>query len=697
MRQNRYRPRSHVSPEQEALPLDTICTILTRQSTAMQAERHLHSAEMNPQELVAAARRLGFVSKRIRVVDADMGIGAYSTVIEDRPGLDTWVHEALPSGASRVVLVSQEDRLFRDRDEIEHNRFIAQVAKYGGWVVCGPVVYNFRREFDRERFRMACKYGREYIEQHIKRRLHPANQRSAMTGRHPGGPVPWGYVVDYDVRSPTFKHYVRYAPHAELVVEHIFRIFARMPYPSTVEVARHWAREGLVWPFFGSEVDARRVRVVEKNCARDEARGGYQFHFRQAHLILTNVAYLGWRARAGELALDEAEQPRVCHEALVDPALFWWCYDHLIAERPAWIAEHLSWAPSHTPISAGGYRPRPLRRRDPAAVPFLAPGRVRCAIHGNVLGTVTYPNGTTLLRCHGNDRFRLASEACSALSAAPVDEALCQAFLEQLTFDERDVRALAQVAERRTVDRQGQVLDMRRQLEEQRAQLQRAKHLALQVGDDGLSGEFLEEARRAWHRIGALERDIAAAGASRDPSAEAWLLAARAATWGERIKATFLEWPREAQVPVLLLALEEGCLGRVDRRAFGVWLRWCGGAESRAIVPTKVDEFTPWSEAEREALRQNYGWLSWGALHAMFPGRTLPAMKREAGRLHLHRSAREAVIGVPPMVFPVPAAGNVMERYGFMAMLDARPPPANGPGADAVRGVVSRQSTRSCS
>jgi hypothetical protein len=85
-----------------------------------------------------------------------MGIGAYSTVIEDRPGLHQWLYVDLPQGTSRVVLVSQEDRLFRDRDEIVHNRFIAQVAKQGGWVVCGQTVYNFRREFDRERFRMAC-------------------------------------------------------------------------------------------------------------------------------------------------------------------------------------------------------------------------------------------------------------------------------------------------------------------------------------------------------------------------------------------------------------------------------------------------------------------------------------------------------------------------------------------------------------
>jgi hypothetical protein len=225
--------------------------------------------------------------------------------------LHKWLYEDLPSGNSRVILVSQEDRLFRDETEIEHNRFIAQVAKHSGWAICGQVVYNFRREFDRERFRMACKYGKQYIEFHIKGRLHPAIQRAAMAWRYAGGPVPWGYVVDYRPHSPTFKHFVRYAPHADLVTEHVFRVFAGMPHPSTVEVARHWAREGLVWPFFGPEIDERRARFIERMCVRDETRGGYLFHFRQAHLILTNVAYLGVagpqggtraRRRAGEVA-----------------------------------------------------------------------------------------------------------------------------------------------------------------------------------------------------------------------------------------------------------------------------------------------------------------------------------------------------------------------------------------------------------
>src|SRR5262249_51766555 len=146
--------------------------------------------------------------ERIRVLDWDMGKGAYNTTIEERPALHHWLTELLPSGESRVVLVSQEDRLFRDRTEIQVNRFIEQVARHRGWVVCGlggPRVYNLRREMDKEQFRLVCKFGKQYIEFQLKQRLHPAAQRAAMQGRYVGGKVAWGYRVDYDTHSPTHK------------------------------------------------------------------------------------------------------------------------------------------------------------------------------------------------------------------------------------------------------------------------------------------------------------------------------------------------------------------------------------------------------------------------------------------------------------------------------------------------------------
>jgi DNA invertase Pin-like site-specific DNA recombinase len=646
------------------------------------SSRNVFSAEVNPQDLIAVAERFGFACDRIVVVEADMGIGAYSTMIEDRPGLYTWLYEDLPGGKSRVVLVSQEDRLFRDRDEIEHNRFIAQMARHGGWAICGQTVYNFRQDFDRERFRMACKYGRQYIEYHIKGRLHPAIHRAALAGRYAGGPVPWGYIVDYDQHSPTFKHFQPYEPHASLVSEQVFRIFAALPHPSPIEVARHWAREGLVWPYFGPDVDQRRIRLVEALCKRDEARQGYQFHFRQAHLILTNVAYLGWRTHAGDIAREVNGQTiMICHPPLVEEELFWWCYDQLIQERPAWAP------PRRTLALAASYRPQVMRRRDPEAVPFLAPGRIWCSQHGNPFLPIMYDEGCVILRCHGNDRYRDPLTACSGVSASLVDAALCRAFLQLLVLDERDMQELARIAERRAAQCHDEPAQIEHQVAEHRTRLTRAMQLALKAADEELAIAFLDEARQAKRLLHEAEQQLAARQAAEVPSAAAWNVAERAATFAERIRTTFAEWSRPAQLRVLLLALHEGRLGRVASRSFGLWLRWAGGSESQEEVTTRVAQFAAWTQAERDALTRYYPQLTWPALLAMFPGRTQPALKREAGRLKLSRSARSALSTEVPMVFPAHDVENMMQAYGF--------PIRAGPSV--LEGGVSRQSTRSCS
>jgi hypothetical protein len=44
MRRHRYPQPNTRSPEQDQLPLDTVCTIIIRQSTSIQRERNLFNA-----------------------------------------------------------------------------------------------------------------------------------------------------------------------------------------------------------------------------------------------------------------------------------------------------------------------------------------------------------------------------------------------------------------------------------------------------------------------------------------------------------------------------------------------------------------------------------------------------------------------------------------------------------------------------
>jgi len=688
MPRHRYRPLEETNPDAEQLPLDTICTILVRQSTAVQAERHVHSAELNPQDLEAVAKRCGFASDQIRLVDDDMGIGAYSTKIEDRPGLKKWLFEDLPRGVSRVVLVSHEDRLFRDRDETEHNRFIAQAAQHGGWAICGQTVYNFRRKFDQDHFRWECRAGKEYVEGHIKGRLHPANQRAAMRGQYAGGMVPMGYVVDYDPRSPTFKRFVLYEPHALLVVERVFQYFARLPNPSVMAVARHWECEGLAWPFYGPEVDPRIVRIANGTRVRDELRGGYMFDWKQAQHILTDVVYLGWRVRKRQVAWDTAANaPLVCHPALVDGDLFWWCYDQVDDERPPW-------APPRSlslPVVRRSRPPRCPAELSADDVRFLAHGRVRCAVHRHALAVRTYDGGRVGLLCNGyTQRVYAGPHGCAQPSVKLLEGALVQAFVEQLTLDEEDMQLLAQLAERRMRSGADTVRRLRQAIAEHQAVCKRAMELAVRDENRVLAEELLGQARDAKRLMAEREAELAAWTTEQPISSQAWLLGQGAAALAERIRSTFQAWSRSAQARVIGLALDDAVVGYVARQVVGIWMRWHGGGESRAEVRPTFGRQVVWTEEERALLRDVYERSSWEALLRMFPGRSHSAIKTVAFDLGLRRphSGETSLSSEVVRVIAPPVVANTMVAYGF-------PLAQGGAGGRSFDGQRSGRRTKS--
>jgi len=659
--QHRYQRDTRIRPDQEALPLQSICAILTRQSTLVQAERNVFSAEVNPQDLVDVALRLGFAQDHVRVVDADMGIGAYDTVISDRPGLQKWLYEDLPSGESLVVLVSQEDRLFRDKWEDQHNAFIRQVAIHGGWVICGQNIYNFRRDWDRDRFRMACKYGRMYIEHHVLQRLHPAAQRAAMQGRYVGGVVSWGYVVDYDRRSETYKRLVPYPPHVALVQEELFRFFASMPQASVSGVVRHWEESGLLFPFYGDDVDPHVVRSASRR-KRDDIRGGYVIEYRQVQRALTDVTYLGWRVRQGEVAWDGIKDaPLVSHQPLIDPDLFWYCFDWIVQERP-------SWAPRRGGPVIAIARPRRIINPGPEGVRFLAQGRVRCAVHHRPYATrrLHTLDGPSYLFCNGGAPFTARGHSdCAYVETEQIESTLCGLFTELLTLDEHDVEALARIADRRQETHGGRRPRLLREIAESKAQFKRAMDLAVQEGNMSVSDELVARARQIKQGIEERERELASLRDEQPVPTGAWIAAQRASALAERIRATFMEWSRQAKARVLALALEDAVLGYVDRRRQGLWVRWQGQREARVELRPRCGKHVEWSEAEIDALQRHYGHLTNAALKEMLPDRTAAAIRVRAWQLGLTRSSSEALSDIAPNLVAGPAMVNTMEQYDF--------------------------------
>jgi hypothetical protein len=487
-----------------------------------------------------------------------------------------------------------------------------------------------------------------------------------MRGRYPGGQIHFGYIVDYDPRSATYKHYARYEPHALLVEEHLFRYFAQLPRPSLVEVVRHWEQERLVWPFFGPEVDPRVVKAAGGNRVRDEVLGGYHLDWRQAQSILTDVTYLGYRVRRGDCAADESGLPLLCHPPLVEAELFWWCYDRLVAERPSWPG-----IPPRTTVVASVARPRRAKsepqRATTTTTRFLAHGRIRCAVHGRAYAVRWDVRHGVHLGCNvPGKHYPFRSEgACPTFRPQPVEQALCEAFVEQLVLDERDLAELARLIDQRGRTQTGpQEEQMRRELADARARLQRALEQSLREENAPLAEELLAHAREAKALIAAREADLAALSASQPISSRAWVLTQRVEWVAQRIRATFLDWSREAQARVIGLALEDSALGYVNRWALGLWMQWYGGAQSRREVTVQLGKRQPWTAEEKAALAQFYPTLTWDALCRMFPNRSQSGIATCARELGVHRGLGP-FLDVVPVVFAEGAPANAMASYGF--------------------------------
>jgi hypothetical protein len=155
---------------------------------------------------------------------------------------------------------------------------------------------------------------------------------------------------------------------------------------------------------------------------------------------------------------------------------------------------------------------------------------------------------------------------------APIDEALCRSFADQLRLDDRDVEAvtrlLAQAAQRRDRGEATVIAELERQIEGHKAAFERAKQLAYTAPD--LAADVVEDMRRAKRALADCEARLDEVKRSVIPSAHAWQIAERALSIAERIQETFAEWSRQAQAQVLGLALETAVLGRVDQQHVGV-------------------------------------------------------------------------------------------------------------------------------
>jgi hypothetical protein len=696
----RYRPASElVSPGEETLPLDTLATIIPRQSKKAGAKNNVHSQELADHELLALATAHGFVASHVRIDKRDMGISANTTTIDDRPALREWLRGLLPSGASRVVIFSQEDRAFRDEEEIELNTFIREVKRHRGWVICGHKVYRLWEEYDADMFRMLCKYAAKYVAHHVRGRLIPAVGRAAQRGLYDGRGLNVGYVVDYDPASPNYKRYVPYRPHATLVLHEIFERFARMPYPSVPALVRAWnapngmppvsdpaSREvrdvpTLYFPALPPEMDRRvwnrqswgRRRAFPPYGIDDPLRRGWLLREQGARRILSNVFYLGWVARGGfimrgerlengQVRLDPTYPPLVLHEPIVqDEELFWYCFDRVspytIEGRPNPKRRFYTKGPRqqyNDEAELKVFNPRPTRMRNAANHTLLLLGKVRCDVHGHAyMRHRVRPDAPDYYLCkYHDDALGHRQNYCTYLPGVELDGAVVRDFLDRLRLSEEDVVGIArawQVHQRRAQNaRHPGDGARRRQIEAELANL--ATGIAhTQV--EAVRSRLVVEMERLTAELEHVARRIDA-HAEPDPRAEEEPPSI-AALHAARTSAKVLDTLRTAWDKASLSsrqALMQWVVESVklvpaadDRKRLDGCICWRGGQTTSLEVVRAHDRRMSWDAREREVLQLWYLVARWPDLEALLPGRSREAITVAASRMKLATRPRHAV------------------------------------------------------
>lgn len=332
-RPHRFQPRQKKAQQSEwtstELPLWASVGVYARQSTQMQVKTATNSTEMQTDDLVDFARRLGWKDEQIIVFTQDLGRSGRLR-IDEREGLRTLVGH-IETGTIKAVIVFLEDRLFRDETQIQVNTFISICKQYGVLVITPTMTYNFDNRFHVKEFRWKCEAAADYLTDYIMARLVGAKHKVSERGEYDGRALPVGYILDrrewveidgVKVRNSGYRKYMVYEPHAE-VVRWLFHRYMMLG-GNLSRLCREIRAMPILFPDFTSDVDSRNITKLELK----RVEGGYHVTRKGLISILTNVSYLGWWLFQGQVKIKDN------HPAIVDEGLFWFAFNRLSDYTP---------------------------------------------------------------------------------------------------------------------------------------------------------------------------------------------------------------------------------------------------------------------------------------------------------------------------------------------------------------------------
>jgi len=335
-RPHRFQPRKKTQQPAEwkptELPLWASVGVYARQSTQMQVRVAVNSTEMQTDDLVEFARRLGWHDEQIILFTQDLGRSGRLR-IDEREGLRTLV-SYIEEGTIKAVIVFLEDRLFRDETQIQVNTFIALCKEQQVLVITPTMTYNFHNRFHVKEFRWKCEAAADYITDYVMSRLVASKYKVSERGEYDGRAVPTGFILDrrewieskgIKEKNAGYKRYLVYEPHAE-VVRWLYHRYMMLG-GNFNRLCREVQAKPVLFPDFTPDVDPRNSSKLELR----RVEGGYHVTRRGLISILTNVSYLGWWVHQGEVKIKGN------HPAIVEEDMFWYAFNRLSEYTPEGI------------------------------------------------------------------------------------------------------------------------------------------------------------------------------------------------------------------------------------------------------------------------------------------------------------------------------------------------------------------------
>jgi len=233
------------------------------------------------------ALKMGFSPVLYRTFYEDLkGVSAYKVPMDERKSYSD-LYNAIVRGEIGTVLCYLVDRLFRTKNGEEWELFINACAKNNVKVITAahPMrIYDLSLSKDADDFRQKCINARTYIEEHVIGRMNAARDELGKMGVWAGQGVPIGFYIDFDETSSTYKQYLVYEPHAEIVRA----LFARFRELNGVfsKLMREVEAKQPLFPLFEgvSKLPNTRLSMTER---------GYTIGHAGLLSILTNPMYIG--------------------------------------------------------------------------------------------------------------------------------------------------------------------------------------------------------------------------------------------------------------------------------------------------------------------------------------------------------------------------------------------------------------------